>query len=131
MRQSVKDNPGHMDSSGLLLIKGGAKRKFEDSDLHEEDAKIKLQNSVEDAKRGRTKGKGKGKGRAKAKSKAKASPVSEPVDPPAVMPSPSLPNQTPKPQKRKGQVPGEGEATDPLPKRKSSKGSKKAPVKDL
>lgn len=54
MRQSVKDDPGSVDASGMMLIKGGAKRKHDDADLYEEDEKIKLLNSVEDGEGGRS-----------------------------------------------------------------------------
>jgi len=130
MRQCVRDDPKCVDKSGMLLIKGGAKRKHDDADLYDEDELIKLQNSVEDGEGGkkRRKGKGKkGKGKGNGK-KGKGAGSSEPSAP-SEMPPPPLPDQTQKPRKRK--VPGDGEAEIPQPKRKSSRPSQKDTSKDL
>ena len=93
MRQSVKlDGGRNLDASGLMLIKGAAKRKADPrmNQLLEEVAEIERdrKNGNDDGKPKKGKGKGKGKGkRARGKGKVKADELPQDVEvPPKELP---------------------------------------------
>lgn len=140
MRSSVKHDAGTLDADGLMLIKGGAKRKKHEVDpkmaqLLNEDEEIERERDMENPPKRAKGSKGKGKGKGKRGRGKTQQPPAEQVPPelpptvPAESPAEQVPPELPPTESKDEQVPPElprpnepvVPASVPEPKRRARK----------